>query len=154
MSGTSVRKASRISRAVAVVAGREWIVSASRRLNTTVSLPELADVAEVRVAGRKMIVLEIGLRLIAPYDVPLWVRIEGIHLGTRVVGKACGLRRMTESLRGRAEEKPSWTAMNNECNDRDEGEDGDVRQQAQAPSNHFRRAQSLRPRCICLRSLR
>src|SRR5271168_1187007 len=94
-----------------VVAGWEWIDCSSRRINTTVCLPELADIAEVRVAGGKMIALKVGLRLVAPYDVPLGIGIESIHLGARVVGNARGLSWITPSLGSGAEEKFDRTAV-------------------------------------------
>lgn len=74
--------------------------------------------------------LEIGLRLVAPNDVPPWVCVEGIHLGARVVGKGRGLGGMTESLGSGGEEKLSWTAVEGECDDCHQREHRDAHQQA------------------------
>ena len=65
-----------------------------------------------------MIALIVGLRLIAPYDVPLGVGVERIHLRTRVVGNACGLVRMSQSLGRWAEEKLASTAVKSENDNR------------------------------------
>lgn len=97
-----------------MVACWEWVVSTSSREHTAVRAPELADVAEVRVTGREMIALEVRLRLIAPYDVPLGICIERIHLGTLVVRNAGSLSRVMAALGSGAEEKPGWTAMKDE----------------------------------------
>jgi hypothetical protein len=123
-----------------VVAGWEWIVSAGSGENATIRLPELADVTEKGVTGWKMIALEICLGLVAPYDIPLRLGVEGIHLGARVIGNTRSLGRMTKSLGGGAEEKSGWTAMNGESDGSCNREEEDTHKQAYYPANEFTRA--------------
>ena len=87
-----------------------------------------------------MIALIVGLRLIAPYDVPLGVGVESIHLRTRVVGNACGLIRMSESLRSWAEEKLVSTAVSSENNSGREAENDDAPEHAYEAEKDPKRA--------------
>jgi hypothetical protein len=134
-----------------VVAGWERIVSAGRPENTTVRSPELADVTEIGVAGRKMIALEICLGLVAPYDVPLGIGEEGIYFWASVVGNTCCLGRMTKSLGSRAEEQSGRRAMNGESDSHCKREEEDARKQAYYPLNKFTRARRVLSQCVCLR---
>src|ERR1700722_19861366 len=86
-----------------VVANREWIGRAGGRVHTAIGLPELSDIAEVRVGGRKMALLKVSFGLIAPHDIPLRVGVKRIDFGAAVVGEAGSLGGVLDSARGRAE---------------------------------------------------
>ena len=87
-----------------------------------------------------MIALIIGLRLITPYDVPLGVGVERIYLGTRIVGNARGLVRMSESLWSWAEVKVASTAVKSENDNGREAENDDAPEHAYEAKKDLTRA--------------